>query len=461
MLAENNGRMGVFCMTNVFCFIACVNDEELYKESLFYINQLDIPQGFFIECRAVRNAQSITEGYNAAMRESDAKYKIYMHQDVFILNKRFLFDLLDIFLSDETIGIVGVVGSGDIPEDGVWWETADMLGYVYDALAARTTLVNEKNPENKYGYAKLVDGLLLATQYDLPWREDIFSGWHFYDVSQCCEFLRKKYKVFVASQCNSEGVVEPWCLHYVGTPLNMIYYEKYRSTFRNEYRDLLVDNDSGGTYDKHPEAGISIVLPVGDYIDAVWERMGEFDRHMSKDGYELILVVNQLDGKTQKLLEQEGIKIIFAEPDKGAASYLNNAIAIAEPLYDVILLDCRISVSGSFSLAMQRALYNAQDAGAAYCAPGEPLPEIWASSNKLEGLTVLFKRTALDYTGAFDESFSTISYALYDYAVRLINDGYKLIKRNIANFVFPTIDNANALQIDKLKFEEKMELEPP
>ena len=86
---------------NMFCFIACVNNEVLYKESLLYISKLEIPKGYSIECCAVRNAGSITAGYNTAMTESDAKYKIYMHQDINILNKRFLIDLLEIFENDE------------------------------------------------------------------------------------------------------------------------------------------------------------------------------------------------------------------------------------------------------------------------------------------------------------------------------------------------------------------------
>lgn len=35
-----------------------------------------------------------------------------------------------------------------------------------------------------------LDGLLIATQYDLPWREGLFQGWDIYDISQCTEFRR-------------------------------------------------------------------------------------------------------------------------------------------------------------------------------------------------------------------------------------------------------------------------------
>lgn len=31
------------------------------------------------------------------MRESDDKYKVYLHQDTFIINKNFIYDIIDIF----------------------------------------------------------------------------------------------------------------------------------------------------------------------------------------------------------------------------------------------------------------------------------------------------------------------------------------------------------------------------
>lgn len=35
-----------------------------------------------------------------------------------------------------------------------------------------------------------IDGMFMATQYDISWREDLFDGWDFYDISQSCEFTR-------------------------------------------------------------------------------------------------------------------------------------------------------------------------------------------------------------------------------------------------------------------------------
>ena len=40
---------------------------------------------------------------------------------------------------------------------------------------------------------KGIGGLIMITQYDIPWRDDIFDGWHFYDASQSIEFIRKGF----------------------------------------------------------------------------------------------------------------------------------------------------------------------------------------------------------------------------------------------------------------------------
>jgi len=79
------------------CFIICYNDDKYISECLHYINRLTVPDGYLLDVLTVKNADSMTSGYNAAMNETDAKYKIYMHQDVFIVNINLLEDILKIF----------------------------------------------------------------------------------------------------------------------------------------------------------------------------------------------------------------------------------------------------------------------------------------------------------------------------------------------------------------------------
>lgn len=54
-------------------------------------------------------------GYNAGMQASDAKYKVYLHQDTLILNRNFISDLLQVFNSDKAIGMLGVLGMEKVP----------------------------------------------------------------------------------------------------------------------------------------------------------------------------------------------------------------------------------------------------------------------------------------------------------------------------------------------------------
>jgi glycosyltransferase involved in cell wall biosynthesis len=215
------------------CFISCVNDHQLYKESLYYINQLEIPEGYEIECISVENAESMTQGYSKAMKESDARYKVYLHQDVYIINKSFIKDTLDIFNSNEKIGMLGMAGAKTIPTNGVWWESTHKYGEVYESHTGKMELLQFNEVTNNYEEVKVIDGLIMITKYDIPWRDDIFDGWHFYDVSQSVEFTSKGYKIVIPKQ------EEIWCIHDCGILNVKNGYEYYRNIFLEEHSKFI------------------------------------------------------------------------------------------------------------------------------------------------------------------------------------------------------------------------------
>ena len=90
-------------------FITCVNSEDWYSECRLYLESLQIPKGMTAEFIPVRGADSMCAGYNAGMARTDAKYKVYLHQDTLVVNKNLVADLLHIF-ADKTVGAVGVIG---------------------------------------------------------------------------------------------------------------------------------------------------------------------------------------------------------------------------------------------------------------------------------------------------------------------------------------------------------------
>lgn len=118
---------------NKICFIACVNDERFYEESVYYLNQLVIPEGMTVDLLAVRGASSMASGYQKAMESSDAKYKIYIHQDIFGLNKMALCTLIDMFRRNPSVGMAGLVGAGELSQERpIWWESSSRCGKGYN-----------------------------------------------------------------------------------------------------------------------------------------------------------------------------------------------------------------------------------------------------------------------------------------------------------------------------------------
>lgn len=210
-------------------FITCVSDPELYAETLAYLRALTVPAPCAVEFIAVESDQGIAFAYNEAMIKTKAKYKVYLHQDVFVVDRNFLRVLLDVFGSDPDIGMIGMIGAPEVPASGTWWETHDMIGKVYCSTFGRMAELSGREPRGPYEEVRLADGLLLATQYDLPWREDIIRGWHFYDASQCMEFAAAGYKIAVPAQPS------PMCLHSDGVQRPGIAYELERLNFLAHY----------------------------------------------------------------------------------------------------------------------------------------------------------------------------------------------------------------------------------
>lgn len=228
--------MEIMVDENKICFIICANNELFYEECVKYIRWLEVPDGMEVELMEIREASSMTGGYNEGMRSSNARYKVYMHQDVFIINKYFIYDITSIFKSNEKIGLIGLIGSIKVPESGVMWsgnrvgnwsKIIPWEGYRYDM--------------EKDGWWEVegVDGLLMATQYDIPWREDLFDGWDFYDLSQSFEMRKRGYRVVVPVHKRF------WHLHDDKPALSLWNYNNYRRKFIKEY----MENQENGEYD--------------------------------------------------------------------------------------------------------------------------------------------------------------------------------------------------------------------
>ncbi len=219
-------------------FIICVNNEMYYEECCWYLNRLVVPDRFEIDIITIREATSMTEAYNAAMESSDAKYKVYMHQDVFICNQNFISDIVRIFQSDKELGMLGFIGGIKLPDDGVIYNAWNCGR----AIACDWSLTEDIDLYQKepYIYVDALDGMLLVTQHDVRWREDILKQWDFYDISQSFEFIKAGYKIGIPYQEMA------WAIHDCGYS-NLVHYDENRKIMFEAYPEFF-----SGTWKEHP-----------------------------------------------------------------------------------------------------------------------------------------------------------------------------------------------------------------
>ncbi len=216
--------------TEQIAFIVCVNNERIYEECLFYIERLKVPETYSVEVFAIRGADSIYQAYNQAMSQSNAKYKVYIHQDVFLINRNILIESISMFKKNPQIGMIGLLGGKDIPKNRRFyrsWDTGNVIG-----CNDKKAFWNELGVEQSKVFA--IDGMFMMTQYDILWREDVLTGWDFYDFSQSLEFRQKGYEVWVPNQN------QPSSLHDCGY-LNFLSYDKSQQNFLKLYGDVFPD----------------------------------------------------------------------------------------------------------------------------------------------------------------------------------------------------------------------------
>lgn len=214
-----------------FAFIICVKNEIFFSECERYINRLNVPSGYTVEVIPIRGAKCLAQGYNLGMTSTDAKYKVYLHEDVFILNPNFLNDVLTVFKNGWKIAMIGIMGSEKMPPSGVMWQ-GERIGNLYQ-LDPENVDYNSYEYRKEDGYTEVdaIDGLLMVTREDIVWREDIFDGWCYYDCAQSFEFRKKGYKIVVPEQ------KKPWVAHDNGIINVWGGFDKYRKVFLKEYME--------------------------------------------------------------------------------------------------------------------------------------------------------------------------------------------------------------------------------
>lgn len=226
------------CDAQTVAVITCVNDEARYSACRSRLAQLVLPEGMALDFVPVRHAASMCAGYEEGRIATDAKYKLYLHQDMLLEQPEVLRIIMPYFQQHPEVGLIGLAGSRVWRANGIWWEDPSIYLHLKegDGVKCPRRQLAIGTMAGAWLRVAMLDGIFLMTQADVPWRADRFRGWHFYDASACAEYRRAGYEIAVPRQDT------PWFTHLGGGKELDDVYHYWRGVFLETYGDDIAKN---------------------------------------------------------------------------------------------------------------------------------------------------------------------------------------------------------------------------
>lgn len=187
-------------------FFVRKSDEALYRACLESLQALHLPVGYEAELFTLTAEKPYAAQANKALTLSDAKYKIYINDDVRLVRSQSIEELLTVF-EDVSIGMVGVLGSQSLPRDGNVLGSDYKRGVVYvptgrDLSEMRFGEVSEEETAD----VRFLLPSFYATQMDLPWDEE-YETQYYALLAQCRSFEE------IGSRIVTSLAKEAWCAY--------------------------------------------------------------------------------------------------------------------------------------------------------------------------------------------------------------------------------------------------------
>lgn len=211
--------------SNQIFFIVYKKSEENCRALMENLKQLVIPNGYQVGALIVSSENGRAAAYNKGIAQCDAKYKIYLDEKMRIHDLNILEKLIRTFQKHPDIGALGLAGTKVFPlNPAAYMSAKKRTGRMRIGAEVKEYIWEDLTGE--YQETETLDEYFIAMQYDLPWREDLFSGESFCGIAQCMELHRKGYKTAVINQQSFSG-------HYIAEQVP--FEETARQSFLKEY----------------------------------------------------------------------------------------------------------------------------------------------------------------------------------------------------------------------------------
>lgn len=197
----------------------------------------------------------------------------------------------------------------------------------------------------------------------------------------------------------------------------------------------------------------SIVMLTYNQLDYTKLCIESIRKFTQEGSYEIIITDNNsIDGTIEWLKEQDDIRVIFNEDNKGFPVGCNQGIEIANG-ENILLLNNDIIVTPNWLDNLNKALYSAENIGGvgaitnncsnlqqiavAYTSIEEMInfasginisnDNLWDYKSKLVGFCYLIKKEVLEKVGVLDPIFTPGNYEDDDISLRILKNGYNLL----------------------------------
>ena len=136
-----------------------------------HLGEIDVLQGYEVELIEVPSGGAVAATYQRAMKASDAKYKVYLSSGSILLRPSFFHDMLQLFVQNPSIGAMGLVGTKQLSTTGIFEKSSLFKGKLLFSDGSR---FEGADIEGSMDDVMVISGDMIATQYDIPWRMDLF-----------------------------------------------------------------------------------------------------------------------------------------------------------------------------------------------------------------------------------------------------------------------------------------------
>lgn len=207
-----------------------------YAQCIAALQKMKWPQDHVAEVFTLSAGEPYAKQVNAVLKETDARVKIYIDDDLRLVFPQAVEEILTIF-QDGSIGMVGFLGSRSLPVSGNLMESPYVCGTVYVPL--EKGLQEARFGSGAVGECQDVRFLapsFFATQGDFSW-DEAYKNQYYAVLAYSRRFEQQEKRIVVPT------VEKPWCA-YRGRHISFDADEGDRKRFFAVHHAYLTDDVS-------------------------------------------------------------------------------------------------------------------------------------------------------------------------------------------------------------------------